>query len=158
MTKLYGPGPSLLIIGLACFLLGCDSSGKIHVQGTATWNGSPIEKGYVELQPIDGQGQFASAEITDGTFTLTTLPGKRRVKVTAEKKIGETEPTERIPEPEPIMFQFLPPKFNSDSSLEMEISASDPSLDIELNGEELKPATKPTAQEQQRKRQQGGGV
>ncbi|PQO47824.1 hypothetical protein C5Y93_01925 [Blastopirellula marina] len=128
------------------------------MQGTATWNGQPIENGYVELQPVDGQGQFASADITDGKFSLSTLPGKRRVKVTAQRKIGETEPTERIPEPEPIMFQFIPPEFNSDSSLEMEITASDPTLDIELNGEELKSSQKPTAQEQKRKKAQGGGV
>lgn len=156
MTKTYAPWSSLLLASLVCCVLGCDSSGKVHVQGTATRNGSPIEVGYVELQPIDGEGQFASAVITEGKFSLQTLPGTRRIKVTAQQKIGETEPTERIPEPEPILFQFIPPKFNSESTLEMEINASDPNLNIELNGDALQPNQKPTAAEQKRKKLQGG--
>ena len=86
----------------------------MEVEGTATWNGQPIQKGYIELQPVN-DGHFASAEIVDGKFTLQTTPGLRLVKVTAEKKIGETPPTDRIPEAQPIMFQFVPPKFNSSS-------------------------------------------
>lgn len=156
MTKSYAPSFPLLIAVLVFGAAGCDTSGKVHVQGTATWNGSPIEVGYVELQPIDGAGQFASAEITNGKFTLQTLPGTRRIKVTAQQKIGETEPTERIPVPEPILFQFIPPEFNSESTLEMEINASDPNLNIELNGDALKPNQKPTAAEQKRKKLQGG--
>ncbi|RCS49240.1 hypothetical protein DTL42_11930 [Bremerella cremea] len=158
MTKLYGRWSPFLLVVLVLFVVGCDSDGKVHVKGTATWNGSPIESGYLELQPVGGQGQFESAEIVDGKFSLNTLPGKRRVKVTAEKKIGETAPTERIPEPEPIMFQFIPAEFNSNSTLEMEIDASDPNLNIELKGDELKPNKKASAAEQQRKKLQGGGV
>lgn len=130
-------------------LVGCNGDGKTAVDGTATWNGQPIQSGYIELQPV-GEGHFASAEIVDGKFTLRTTPGKRLVKITAEKKIGETPPTDRIPEAKPIMFQFVPPKFNSESSLEMEISESNPNLDVALEGDELKPRNGLTADEKRR--------
>ncbi|MBA2116424.1 hypothetical protein [Bremerella alba] len=128
----------LALLFFAALAAGCNEDGKISVDGTASWNGQPIEKGYIELQPI-GEGHFASAEIVDGRFTLQTTPGKRLVKVIAKKKVGETPPSDRIPEAQPIMFQFVPPKFNSESTLEMEISASQPSLAVELEGEELQP-------------------
>ncbi|WP_144971031.1 hypothetical protein [Bremerella volcania] len=128
----------------------------MSVDGTATWNGQPIQKGYIELQPV-GEGHFASAEIVDGKFTLQTTPGKRLVKVTAEKKIGETAPTDRIPESQPIMFQFVPPRFNSESTLEMEISASNPNLDVSLEGDELQPKSGLSAEDRKRMNLQGGG-
>lgn len=156
VTKTNGLWSALLIVALAPMAIGCDSDGKVHIEGTATWNGTPIENGYVELQPLNGEGQFASAEIADGKFTLSTLPGSRRVKVTAQKKIGETAPTERIPEPEPIMFQFIPPEFNSESTLEMKISETDPTLNLDLKGNELQSSQKLDAAAQQRKRAQGG--
>ncbi|MEW4564168.1 hypothetical protein AB1K70_16640 [Bremerella sp. JC770] len=137
-------------------LVGCNGDGKMSVDGTASWNGQPIQKGYIELQPI-GDGHFASAEIIDGKFTLQTTPGKRLVKVTAEKKIGETQPTDRIPEVKPIMFQFVPPEFNSESKLEMDISASNPTLDVALDGEELQPRNGLTADEKKRMNLQTGG-
>lgn len=137
-------------------LLGCNGDGKMEVEGTATWNGQPIQKGYIELQPVN-DGHFASAEIVDGKFTLQTTPGLRLVKVTAEKKIGETPPTDRIPEAQPIMFQFVPPKFNSQSTMEMEIAASNPTLNVELEGEELKPKSGLSAEDKRKMNLQSGG-
>lgn len=137
-------------------LVGCNGDGKMTVDGTATWNGQPIQKGYIELQPV-GEGHFASAEIVDGKFKLQTTPGKRLVKVTAEKKIGETPPSDRIPEAQPIMFQFVPPKFNSESTLEMDITASNPTLDVTLEGDELQPRSGLTADEKRRMTLQSGG-
>lgn len=139
-----------------CALVGCNGDGKLSIDGTATWNGQPIQKGYIELQPI-GEGHFASAEIEDGKFTLQTSPGKRLVKVTAEKKIGETPPTDRIPEAKPIMFQFVPPKYNSESTLEMDISSSSPTLDVALEGDELQPKNGLSAEDKRRMNLQSGG-
>lgn len=136
-------------------LAGCGGDGKVPIQGTATWNGEPIEIGYVELQPTDNTGQFASAEIRQGKFTLRTAPGPRRVKVTAQRKIGEVPPSERIPMAEPIMHQYIPPKFNAQSETEIEIKADDPVLSLDLEGEEIAPSTS-SPDEQRRKAQQGG--
>ncbi|MEW4452714.1 hypothetical protein AB1L30_08565 [Bremerella sp. JC817] len=147
---------SLAALLLAVGLVGCNGDGKVAIQGTATWNGEPIEKGYIELQPI-GEGHFASAEISNGKFTVQTSPGKRLVKVTAEKVIGQTEPTERIPESKPILFQFVPPKYNSESKYEVDIAANSPSLDIKLDGEELKPQNGISAEDRRKMNLQTSG-
>jgi hypothetical protein len=145
------------MLGLAICLPGCGrSDGRIEVRGTATFNGEPIADGYVELQPTDGQGQVAGAEIVDGKFTVAAFPSSGRVSVRAHRQIGMTEPTERIPTPEPILFQFLPPEFNSNSGLTYTIEAGNPTLALELNGEELSPSEKLTPDEQRRRAMQGG--
>ncbi|UUO05909.1 hypothetical protein M4951_21395 [Blastopirellula sp. J2-11] len=133
--------------------LGCSGDGKNQVEGVATWNGQPIENGYVELAPVGGVGQFASAEIKNGKFTLRTLPGLRQVKVTAQKKIGETAPTERIPNPEPIFFQFIPAKYNTQSEWQIDVQGQ--TLNLDLQGDELTPH-KLSPADQQRKQVQGG--
>jgi len=126
-----------------CFtaaLIGCGSSdGKLTVEGTATWNGQPIEDGYVEVSPASGPGQVDGADIVGGKFSLRTSEGEKRVSIVARRKIGETEPTERIPTPEPIYFQYLPKQFNDNTELTRTVTASEPALSLDLTGEERSP-------------------
>jgi hypothetical protein len=126
----------LSIAATVVLLVGCGGDGKTEIQGVATWNGAPIEEGYVELSPTDGQGQVVGADVKQGAFTLRTVPGEKHVSVTAKKKIGERPPTERIPYAEPIYQQFLPAKFNENSELHVTIASDDPTLRLELTGEE----------------------
>ena len=81
---------SLAAASVALALLGC-GDGKTEIQGVATWNGTPIEEGYVELSPTDGQGQVVGADVKNGAFVLRTLPGEKQVSVVANKKIGEAD-------------------------------------------------------------------
>ena len=130
---------NLAIVGfLSAVLLGCGNpgDGKTVVQGTATWNGHPIERGYVEVSPTSGPGQVDGADIVDGKFSLRTTTGEKRVSVVAQRKIGETPPSERIPHPEPIYFQFLPQQFNDNTTLNLTIEASNPTVTLDLTGEE----------------------
>ena len=123
--------------GLSAVLLGCGAGdGKLAVEGTATWNGQPIENGYVEVSPASGPGQVDGADIVDGKFSLRTTAGEKRVSVVAQRKIGETAPTERIPTPEPIYFQFLPKQFNENTTLTSTVDPGDPALVLDLTGEE----------------------
>ena len=122
--------------GLAAALLGCGSDGKLAIEGTATWNGQPIEDGYIEVSPASGPGQVDGADIVDGKFTLRTTDGEKRISVVARRQIGETPPTERIPHPEPIYLQFLPKQFNDNTQLTHTVKASDPTLALDLKGKE----------------------
>ncbi|MBI1247707.1 hypothetical protein GC197_07630 [bacterium] len=155
--------PNFQMRGLICLaivslvsLTGCSGDGKVSIDGTATWNGEPIQQGYIEFQPIT-DGQFASAEIVDGKFRVSTLPGKRLVRVTAQKQIGMTQPTDRIPESRPIMHQFIPAKFNSQSKKEIDISADDPKLEVALEGAEIKPQSGLSMDDKRRMNLSGGG-
>lgn len=149
----YAP-QSVAAAFVALALVGCGGDGKTEYQGVATWNGVPIEEGYVELSPTDGQGQVVGADIKGGAFVLRTVPGEKQVSVVAQKKIGERPPTERIPHPEPIYQQFLPAKYNERSELRVTISADDPTVRLDLTGEEAPTAP---ANEQQARAAAAGG-
>lgn len=131
----------LSIAAIVVLFAGCGGDGKTEIQGIATWNGVPIEEGYVELSSTDGKGQVVGADIEQGAFVLRTVPGEKHVSVTAKKKIGERPPSERIPHAEPIFCQFLPAKFNETSELRVTIAADDPTLTLALEGKEASPVS-----------------
>lgn len=127
--------------GLTAFMLGCGGGdGRIEVDGTITWNGQPIEEGYIEVSPVAGPGQVDGADIVDGKFSLRTTAGEKRVSVVARRKIGETAPTERIPTPEPIYFQYLPPQFNDNTTQTLTIPPDVQQVNLDFMGEERSPS------------------
>ncbi|MGC4005516.1 MAG: hypothetical protein QM811_21310 [Pirellulales bacterium] len=142
-------------VALCLSFVGCGGDGKLAVEGTVTWNGKPLENGFVELTPLDGAGSIVGADVVDGKFTLRTAPGEKRVSVTGKRIIGATKPTERIPNPEPIYLQFIPAEFNANSKLKTTVAATDPKVTLDLKGTE---ATAPGSSEADRQRQaaQGG--
>jgi hypothetical protein len=146
----------LMGIMLAAACVGCGGDGRVAVEGTATWNGQPIEMGFVELFPTDGTGQVDGADIVGGKFSVRTHAGAKRVRVTGQRKIGETPPTERIPKAEPIYAQFIPKEFNDESQLKVEVSSTDPKLELALQGQEPNAGPTLTAADAQRKAAQGG--
>lgn len=146
---------SVLALTVLVGCLGCGhGDGKFLLEGTATWNGEPIADGDLELQPADGKGQIDGAEIKNGRFKLLTSAGPKKVSVFARKQVGMTEPTERIPNPEPIQHQFLPLKFNDRTEIEREVKSGE-KLALEFTGEEL-PYGAVSPAEQARQAAQGG--
>ena len=148
----------VVLVGLVLVtaFIGCGGDGRVAIEGTATWNGQPIESGFVELFPTDGNGQVDGADIVGGKFSLRTHVGAKRVRVTGQKKIGETPPTERIPKPEPIYAQYIPKQFNDESQLKVDVSAADPKIQLALEGQEVGVAPALSAADAQRKAAQGG--
>lgn len=84
----------LLVLGCGCF--GNDSGVKtVPAAGTVTYKGKPVEKGTIELRPVEG-GRPATGDIDNGRFTLTTVfegdgaqPGKHKVAVIATEEVPE---------------------------------------------------------------------
>jgi len=134
---------SWLILFIAILIAGCSSSvqpdGKNSYTGTVTWNGVPLPAG--ALTVYSEQGAADGAEIHNGAFSIRTMPGQKTISVVAEREIGTPPPTERIPDPTPVKFQYLPESVNSASILKVDFSA-DPALpvSIELKGKEREPS------------------
>lgn len=126
--------PVWLLLVLGC---GAASDGKLPVAGEIRWNGQPLDSGYIELVPLDEKGGVEGAEIRAGMFQLRAIPGQKQILVMAHRQIGMTEPDERVPTPEPILFQYLPEKFNSNSELTVTVSSSAPQIRLDLQGTEL---------------------
>jgi hypothetical protein len=72
----------LSALALACLLaLGCGGKGST-VTGTVTFNGQPLEKGYITFNPTEGKGAPVGAEIVKGKYTAANVaPGKNKVLV-----------------------------------------------------------------------------
>lgn len=73
---------------IALVALGCGGGGSA-VSGEVTFNGKPIEKGYVTFTPVDGKGTPVGAEITNGKYSAKNVPaGKNKVSVTSTTATG----------------------------------------------------------------------
>jgi hypothetical protein len=76
----------MALILLVC-TIGCQQNNSI--QGNVTYNGEPIEKGYISFRPTGGTGQSLAAPITDGRYTIEkSTPGKKTAVITGVKKVN----------------------------------------------------------------------
>ena len=110
-------------------LAGCRDAheGKYLVTGTATWNGAPIEEGFLELRPLDGKSP-ESGKIAQGRFSFYARPGENRVSVNATKEDGRIESMNQ-----PRIVQYIPSKYNLESKLTCTVEPrNDNSYDLSL--------------------------
>lgn len=123
-------------------LSGCGSTPPCSVSGTVSFEGQPIENGSLKFEPIgvsDSPG--GRSLITGGKYNIPAdqgmLPGKYRVIFYATKATGKTITNlEVMPgesaQPREETVQFLPPKLNTESTIEAEFKAGENSKDFAL--------------------------
>ena len=151
MKTSFATTSSLAVLALAFGLAGCsEGDGKVPISGTVNWNGSPLKKGKITfLQP--GQSS-ESADVVNGEFQVRTSPGDKKVGVTAFREVhvsgGDRHGEIRH-------HQFLPVKYNEQSTLIVTIADSGESVDFNLEGREVEPSR--DADEFQRRPQTDSG-
>jgi hypothetical protein len=135
--------PSLLVLlGLqALVLAGCVDALRQPLQGSVTLDGRPLEAGYIRFRPEPGSSSpTAGGAITAGTFSIDRnggpMAGRFRVEITASRPVGRTtidiETGERVQDLE----QYLPPRYNSKSELEVEVTpGGDNTFQFDLRSE-----------------------
>src|SRR5262245_59371764 len=70
----------LLLLGLS----GC--GGSAGVSGKVTYDGNPVEDGYITFAPKDDMGQKVGAKIENGRYVVKDiLPGPKVVSISANK-------------------------------------------------------------------------
>ena len=130
------------VIGLALFctaLLGCGKSGaldKVVVSGTVTLDGEPIPNGEVLFYPIEGTpGSVSGGPIKDGKYTAKGrggVPvGKHSVEIRAFRAPSRAGTGDLAVEGGPAV-QYLPPKYNTQSEIDVEIDSSNRTQDFAL--------------------------
>lgn len=78
-------------------LSGCGRSGGVTVSGTVTFDGRPVEEGYITLSPADGKGPSAGGPIKEGKFSISgVLPGEKIVSVTGGGKMEFPKTSEEM--------------------------------------------------------------
>ena len=113
----------LLALGLA----GCGDASRQPLQGSVTLDGRPLEAGYIRFRPEPGSSSpTAGGAVAAGTFAIDRnggpMAGRFCVEITASRPVGRTtidiETGERVQDLE----QYLPPRYNSQSELEVEVT------------------------------------
>ena len=134
---------SVLLLFCLLPLAGC-FAGTPVVEGTATLDGTPIDNGAIMLQPLPGtSGANVGGTITAGKIRLAgpTGPavGKHRVEIRWVRKTGKMVPIPTNPHgPERMeeIGETVPEKYNTRSTLEIEVKPGVNQFDWKLTTEE----------------------
>lgn len=119
----------LLPLALILFCMGSEGCSRptggraeVQVKGNVTFNGTPVESGRILFREIEGSQQGFSGEIKQGSYSLTAVPGKMRVEITASRPIpGKFDYSNG--EPAPVGEMYIPKKYNAESELTADVQA-----------------------------------
>ena len=98
--------------------IGCSSDGHVVSNGMITYDGEPLGDGAISFHPLDASFAPQGGLVIDGAFQIRCRPGRQRVEIYASRPtVGAIELTPGMTPTE----QFIPSRYNADSSLEVEI-------------------------------------
>jgi hypothetical protein len=115
---------------------GCGGKSVSTVHGKVTLDGEPIAAGDIQFLPTGGSSRKAAAPIEQGAYALAPTdalpPGEYRVEIRWPKPTGR-----KIPSADPGMQadetkEVVPARYNSDSTLKVEIGGGDVEKDFAL--------------------------
>jgi hypothetical protein len=121
----------LMLLTLAC-VAGCGGApdGMTQVSGAVTWNGQPLETGFVTFAAGRSKSPQAG-KIENGRYRFNAHVGQNVVRIHADKKGAFNEGMNQY-----VYHQFIPAKFNDQSELSAEVSSEgDNVFDFSLTGE-----------------------
>ena len=106
---------------LALFLLlltavGCGGGGnKSSVSGKISFDGAPVEDGTIIFVEVGGARPEASP-IKNGAYVASVGPGSYKVQISASKLVDPQSLNKRSTQKEPVMHQYIPPKYQGDKT------------------------------------------
>jgi predicted small lipoprotein YifL len=116
---------SLSLIALLLIVVaGCGPGGpkRFPVSGTVTMpDGSLLADGKIAFMTADGTQPDGGA-IKNGKYSFNALPGKKKVEITATREVGAPDPSMGAPRKE----QYIAAEFNTETTLEAEVTAKGP--------------------------------
>jgi hypothetical protein len=119
-------------VGFVLLLIGCGQQGdRQRLEGTVTLDGAPLAEGQITFLPQSGtKGPTAGGQIAEGYFSIPheggTFTGAFLVKITATRKTGKQVMNYALNEMIDEIEQFLPLRYNRQSELTREVTASGP--------------------------------
>ena len=122
----------LALVG--CAVLGCSDGNVARLSGTVTLDGALVEKGTISLAPADGRAPTAEALINGGKYSVTTLPGPKKIVIHGLKQVG----TRRYHPEDPsspmvdVHEETVPARYNTQSELSEQVQAGRQTLDFAL--------------------------
>lgn len=110
------------VLLLAILVTGCGPKGpqRYPIQGTVTYNGQPLVEGDIVLMPPPGEVDDAN-KIKDGKFAFAALPGKKKVKITANRSEGPADPQMGVAP----RRQYIPERYSSADKTELTLTVEE---------------------------------
>jgi hypothetical protein len=126
---------TLLIFGIS-ILIGCAGKGApATLSGEVRFQGQPVEKGSIRLDPMAGEGEPAAVPITNGRYEFGPgsglVSGRYRVSIMGHRVVGtrvDPETGQTIQETE----QYIPDQYNTRTTLEITLSPGQNTQDFDL--------------------------
>jgi hypothetical protein len=92
------------------------------VSGEVTFDGKPVAEGQIIFEPAESDGtRPAAGPISEGKFRFEIEPGSKRVKVVAEREVGDVDPVMGARRRE----NYIPAKYNEKSELTAEVTTDE---------------------------------
>jgi hypothetical protein len=122
-------------------LAGCDGGGKERgaLSGKVNLDGKPLANGSILLTPIQGtHGTATGCPIENGRYELSAAVGPaigwNRVEIRAVRNTGKMIPKPFAPPGQmiPEQVEAVAPKFNSQSTLKVEVKPGENAADFEV--------------------------
>lgn len=137
MTKtVFAAGLLLSLLTAGC---GKGVAGRGAIQGDVKLDGKPLEQGSILFTPTEGtKGVVTGGEIKNGHFQLAGKDGPaagwNRVEIRAVRKTGKMVQKPLAPQGEMVeeYAEAVAPKFNSSSTLKIEVKPGENKADFEV--------------------------
>ena len=123
-----------LLVSLLSFLSasGCSKPGRPGYQtvtGRVTFDGQPLENGFVQFVPVDSKTSPESGRIAKGLYRMESKAGQVSVHILSTRLTGKMDPVMGTA----IEEMFIPEKYNSKSELKADVVADNANaIDFEL--------------------------
>jgi hypothetical protein len=116
-------------LALALSVVSCSSeSTLIPIGGSVTLDGTPLPDGDILFTPANFQFGSEAAKIKDGAYQVALRPGQSKVQIRASRPV----PGKKGPMGEQLIEDYIPPKYNDQSNLSIDVSSSQRKHDFQL--------------------------
>jgi hypothetical protein len=125
---------------LTIAVAGCGGSSRASVEGTVTYDGTPVDTGGIVFVPESSgaDSKKATAVIKDGKYAMTgdsgPVPGKYKVEITWNKSTGAKGASKDpdMQNPKLDTKQALPDKYNKATTLTADVKSGSQKIDFTL--------------------------
>ena len=116
-------------LAFALAAASCSSENALlPIGGNVTLDGAPLPEGDILFTPADPQFGSEAAKIENGAYQVTVRPGQSKVQIRATRPV----PGKKGPMGEPLIEDYIPSKYNDQSTLSIDASTTQLKHDFPL--------------------------